>query len=230
LREHHIPLKKKTEMKVRYQKRSFIGSLEEMAYLVGFRLGDLNVYRPSINSKIVVARCHTTVSMQANLIRSLFKKYGGVRVVRSSNGITINCFLNLSFGFLLPKIYPQWIQPQSKPMAAFTAGYTDAEGSFGVYQGRGRFKLDSYDYQILRNIYRFLIIQGIHAKFWCIAKRNTANINGGRWRHDLWRINVNEAKSLVKFIRILLPHLRHHNRIQQAHAVLKNIQSRSSFT
>jgi len=81
-------------MRVIYEKRPFSGSLEEKAYMIGFRLGDLNVYKPYKNSQIYVVRCHTTLQDQVEVIQSLFSPYGGVKICQSDNGFTINCFVD----------------------------------------------------------------------------------------------------------------------------------------
>ncbi len=222
-REHGVLTKGRAEMRQKYKKFPFKGTLEEKAYLMGFRLGDLNVYRPSLNSKIYVVRCHTTVRSQAVLVKSLFKRYGGVRICASTNGFTINCFLNGSFSFLYGKNYPGWVFRNPRTATAFTGGYTDAEGSFGVYQKRGRFKIDSYDFKILKSISEFLIQNEIKVKFWRIASINTKRYGGSRWNKDLWRLNINEAKSLGKFISLVRSNLRHKGRINQTKMILSNL-------
>lgn len=226
LREYGIKLRDKAHMRNFYKKQPFSGSALERAYLVGFRLGDLNVYKPFKNSIILVARCHTTIQEQARLIKSLFCKYGGVKIAHSQNGFTINCFLDTSFDFLLTKSLPHDIFAKQSSAISFTAGYTDAEGSFGLNQGRGRFQIASYDYQILKNINQFLEKNGIKTKFKLIAKKGSSRENDGRWNNNLWRLNVNEAASLEKFIKRLLPYMKHKKRISDALIVLKNIDKR----
>ena len=61
-----------------YDKKDFSGNLTEKAYLIGFRLGDLNVYKTTPNSEVIVVRCHTTVREQVELMRKLFNPYGKV--------------------------------------------------------------------------------------------------------------------------------------------------------
>lgn len=229
LREANIPLKKKTEMRVKYRKKPFQGSLEEKAYILGFRLGDLNVYKPYKNSKILVIRCHTTIRSQAYLIRSLFYEYGGVKISKSPhNGFTINCFVDNSFAFLLPKILPKWVFQSAKTALPFIAGYIDAEGTFGLNQGKGRLKVDAYDFLVLRNICKFLRMKRMVVKFRHIAAKNSPHYGGGQWNGNLWRLSINSAQSLEIFTKMIYRHLRHAQRRKDAAIVLRNIHSRRS--
>lgn len=227
LQEYGMPKKDKAHMRVVYAKRPFDGNEKERAYLIGFRLGDLNVYKPSPNSKIFVVRCHTTIRAQANLIRSLFKKYGGVKIFYSpTNGFTVNCFLDDSFDFLYLKKLPLRVFQDHNTAYSFMAGYTDAEGSFGLNQGKGRFKIDSYDFEILRKMSDFLRLNGVATKFRLIARRGTESGMGYRWNCNLWRLDVNEALSLERFIKTILRYLKHSKRIKDAKIVLANIYAR----
>lgn len=228
MRELGMPRRDKTSMRVKYPKYPFRGSLAERAYMIGFRLGDLNVYKPSPASKILVVRCHTTSVNQVDLIRQTFKKYGGVRVTHRGISFTVNCFVDDSFNFLQSKKLPQKLIVGQNSSVAFIAGYTDAEGSFGLNQGKGRFTIASYDYEILKFISKLLKNQQIAFKFQRIARKGHVRSQGGHWNNDLWRININIAVALEKFIGWLKPFLRHRKRIADAQIVLNNIYERRS--
>lgn len=66
----------------------FSGNCEEKAYLIGFRLGDLNAYH---TSQVVVIRGSTTKPAQAKLIERLFKYYGGVKTTLAKRGTIEQC-------------------------------------------------------------------------------------------------------------------------------------------
>ncbi len=72
LKECNLPFKTKSEAHIKYKKNHFNGDDAEKAYLLGFRLGDLNVYKPNNKSHIFVVRCHTTSIDQVNLFCGLF--------------------------------------------------------------------------------------------------------------------------------------------------------------
>src|SRR3989338_7451878 len=145
----------------KYKKYNFSRDKIEKAYLLGFRLGDLNVYKTANSSEVIVVRCHTTREEQIELIKSLFKKYGKVsyKFNDKDKSYYINCFLNNSFIFLLPNNdeVENWLNKNKKYSFSFAAGYIDAEANIGVYDGRARFKIDSYDKNIIFWLYGLFI-------------------------------------------------------------------------
>jgi len=229
LREYRIPKKSKSKAQTKYKKFNFSKNLTEKAYLIGFRLGDLNVYRTSPNAETIIVRTHTTSKNQTLLIKNLFGKYGHVTVSGPEGGdVNINCFLDQSFSFLLPKYtnIETWIQRNSIFFTAFVAGYVDAEGSFGINQGRARFKMDSYDKNILHQIHYWLTKKMINSKLRLIGKKGELRPVGYRFNNDLWRLNVNEAQSLIKFISIIEPFVKHKKRIKDMKRAFNNIKIR----
>lgn len=154
----------------RYQKKPFDGNLEEKAYLVGFRLGDLNVYQ---RKQVIVIRGSTTKPAQASLFEHLFINYGGVNTTCAKRGTIEQCaYLDHSFDFLLPKqdkIEP-WICECPRCFLAFFAGYFDAEGSAYFHTDHragtpgGRLEIQSYDKQIVCRSWEFLSELGIYCK------------------------------------------------------------------
>lgn len=229
--EFKIPIKSAALSRMKYKKLDFDGNDAEKAYMIGFRIGDLNVYRVSENSETIVVRCHTTQQEQVNVISALFSKFGRVDdSVRPNGHYYMNSFLNNSFKFLFPKDKSAWAWVQ-KPATrfAFIAGYTDAEGNFIINQGRARFKIDSYDKDVLDTIAQWLNDSNISYKMRLIFKKgDKQKIYGkmGIYHGDLWRLNINYADSLEKFILRTMPYLKHSRRIDQAKICLKNIQAR----
>ena len=146
LKEYNIPLKSPAFARMRYPKANFSGDPFLGAYMIGFRLGDLNVYRPSEKSETIVIRCHTTQFDQVRIMKLLFDRFGKVGISRNSSGhFYINCYLNNSFSFLLSKHKSSWnyLVNDLRLYPSFVAGYVDAEGNFIINQGRARFKIDS---------------------------------------------------------------------------------------
>lgn len=228
IREHGIPFKSHSVARIKYKKQKFRGGDREKAYMIGFRLGDLNVYSRSQHSEVIVVRTHTTKLDQVNVMKRLFAKYGRVTISQSRHhSFHVNCFLDSSFSFLLPKedIVRAWIKEEST-FSAFVAGYTDAEGSFGINQGKARFKIDSYDYGILLRIHGWLLDRGIPNKFWRIGRKGELNFARYRWSRDLWRLNINEAHAINKFCSLMIPYLRHRKRIYDMERAVRNIQNR----
>lgn len=228
LKEFRIPTRSNSESRMKYKKFDFSGDLLDKAYILGFRLGDLNVYQTSERSELIIARCNTTQSVQIRLMKRLFSKYGQVTISKGKYSTSINCYLNKSFIFLLPKYQkiPHWIEKDKMTGAAFIAGYTDAEGNFLLNQLRARFKIDSYDVEILKWIANWLKNHGIHVKFRQIGKAGDLRRNGARFKHDIWRLNVNEAISLMRFITMIKPFSKHDTRLLHMKVCETNIKQR----
>lgn len=231
LREYGIPLKSPAFARMRYKKFDFSGDLAEKAYLIGFRLGDLAVSKTSSAAETIVVRLHTTHDVQIDLFKKLFRKYGRVTTSKSLTNPSshVNTYLNRSFEFLLPKhdTVEEWIIASKEHFGAFAAGYIDAEGSFGIYQGRARFKMDAYDRGILSEIHTWLDRNSINNKFFCVAKEGDY-VKYGKYyfKKDVWRINVNGADALLKFIALINPHIRHAKRKLDMQKCIENVKMR----
>lgn len=228
---HGLVLRKRGSWMIKYPKTPFNGDEQEKAYILGFRIGDLNVYLPSERSTIIVARTNSTHDDQIQLMHLLFGKYGGVTVSGKEGTKNINCFLDSSFSFLLVKKPYQvdtWIKINFQNCLAFTAGYIDAEGNFIINQGKARFTIDSYDEEVLKWMHEWLQHNGIKSKLRLIGRRGGVRYGGGCWNNDLWRININEANSLHNFCELVLPYLRHRKRINDVNKCLTNIMDRKS--
>lgn len=68
-----IPRRSVAEAKIKYPRRSFSGDSTEMAYLLGFRAGDLCVYKAnrSDTSQTITVACTSTVAEQdVNILRA----------------------------------------------------------------------------------------------------------------------------------------------------------------
>jgi len=225
-----IKLRPRGKWKFKYPKKPFSGSILEEAYVLGFRIGDLNVFKEWPQSRAITVRSHTTQQVQVNLFESIFSKYSTVVTRKMKDGtFSSTCFLDLSFDFLLQKnAVPKKYEKNKKAAWAFIAGYTDAEGNIILNQGKARFKIDSYDLFVLSWAHRFLIKQGINSKLRRIGvmgepvKRNSTI----RWNADLWRLNVNSAESLKILLKELKPYLRHETRVSHAEIARKNIEQR----
>lgn len=228
LKELGIPFKTPAFARMRYRKFDFSGNTAEKAYLIGFRLGDLKVYKASQSSETIVVSSHTTCREQVELFEAILGKYGRITTSNNLPGhYYSNCYLNRTFDFLLPKadLVEEWIFADKEPMAAFAAGYIDAEGTFGVYQGRGRFKIDSYDKEILGKIHAWLQQAGVISKFFRVQLEGDF-LSGFRMNKDVWRVNVNGASDLVVFIKLIEPFSKHEKRRMDMGKVLKNIEMR----
>jgi len=213
-----------------YPKKDFAGSPSDKAYLTGLRLGDLHVEQ---GNRSIRVRCTSTHQEQIDLIRELFREYGGIWISkpRGTRGVGITSHLNHSFDFLLrhEDEIEQWILNDDELFAAFWAGYVDAEGSFIVSGRRAYFKVDSGDKGILHQAWRRLGDMGLDFPIPALVRP------AGTWirqfqltsHRDLWRLTSECKETLLRLCDILVPYLRHRTRIRDMESVRANVESRT---
>jgi transcriptional regulator with XRE-family HTH domain len=208
----------------RYARQDFSADLAEKAYLIGFRLGDLNI---EVEGNTLVVKCTSTRTEQVELFRGLFEPYGHVYTDeatvarRQRKSIGMMARLNMSFDFLVPKqdAVPDWILESDDPFFAFLAGYIDAEGYFHTYFVRRQPKplacleLRSYDAVLLGQLHNGLAARGIA----CSPARlrvqaGYTNKYGVRSNKDLWGLGVHRKESLRQLFAKIDPYLRHPKR------------------
>jgi hypothetical protein len=220
-----IATRSHVEARQPWGRRPAPGILAFRAYALGFAAGDLFVHRLGGPGSSVHVSSSTTDEAQRELMRDVFGAYGNVVV----SGTTVRVSLDDSFDFLQAKYeseIPAWVAgPLRDP---YFAGYVDAEGSFGVYGGRGRFKIDSYDAHVLGAMAVWCSEIGVSAKHWRVAERGETRADGTRFNGDLWRVNVNDGPSLLRLIATLEPFLRHNRRRVAADRVRCNVVERLS--
>lgn len=217
----------------RYKKKSFDGILEEKAYMIGFRLGDLNVKN---TNQVVVVRGSTTIPAQVKLIESLFSKYGGVSTTIAKRGTyEQNIFLDRSFDFLLPKHdrIEEWIYNCPRCSLAFIAGYTDAEGHICVRKYKNGctasgFEIQTYDKNIIRQIWEVLNKLNINSPRPSISKpAGYISSNGVKHNGDTWRISIYSKEAVWKLTNYMEHSMRHGNKTPVLKKIKRNILDRN---
>jgi len=224
----------------KYKKSDFSGNLEEKAYIIGFRLGDLNI-KPRVS--VIQVRCSTTHRAQIQVIRGLFSKYTTPHVWKAKRGTTeIVCLVNRSFDFLIPKEdkIPEWVLKKDSTFWSFFAGYADAEGCLGVNNVKGKyikktvsFQITSYDKGILSEIRECLTDFMVYAKLYMAAPAGTpvksALAIGKRYfsRKDAWRLCVQNMESLWKLVHYWRLYSRHKEKLNRLKFAENNLRNRS---
>ncbi len=215
-----------------YPRRDFSGPSAEMAYLIGFRLGDLNV---ELEGSTIVVKCTSTRAEQILLFRQLFEAYGHVYTDeatitrRKRQSIGMMARLNRTFDFLLPKqdAVPEWIMADDETFFAFFAGYVDAEGYFHAYyvqkqpKPQGRLEIRSYDVGLLSQLQGGLCDRGIA----CPPVRlrvlaGYTNRAGVRSNRDLWGLGIHRKESLRRLFVKIEPFLKHGRRRRDMYTAL----------
>ena len=212
MEKYKIPRRSISEAGTKHIKHNFSGNLEEKSYLIGFRSGDLGVRK---ESNLIKIGCGTTKLDQVNLIKKLFNPYGPIWLSKKDKrgAVHIDCLVNSSFRFLLPKYksIPKWILSKNSLFFNFLAGYTDAEGSIGIYAKRAKFRIRSYDKKILYQFYIKLKKNGIGSIFTLESKAHIDK-RGVSQNGDCWGLTVNERTALLKLFKNLEPLLKHKRR------------------
>jgi len=235
MKEYGLETWKKSEISTRYLKFNFSGNLEEKAYLIGFRIGDLNV-RLSRSKNLIIARCTSTKMAQIQLFKNLFKKYGHIYVgkIREDRNREFLVRLNRTFNFLLPKKdnIPKWVRINNKYFLFFLAGYTDAEGCIGIGSKNVAFlALASYDKNILKQIHKQLIKIGVECKPpRILVKKGHIKSDGLVYRNDYWRFTINRKSFLLPVLRLLKLRLKHRKKINDLLRAEQNIIKRNQKT
>jgi|TARA_B100002003_G_C14140981_1_gene548654 hypothetical protein len=206
MKKFKIPSRTMSEAKTKHPKKDFRGSKVEKAYLVGFRLGDLNVTREHHCIKV---KTNTTKTEQFELVKSLFERFGKVWSKRYGQVYSIQVALNQSFSFLLPKEdqISRWILNNKKTFLSFVAGYTDAEGNIGTYNKRPRVRIRTYDKGLLKAMHKKLQSVGIDCRYGLesVAVK-------GKKNKDCWYVSINKKESVKSFGKQVGPYLKHKKR------------------
>src|SRR3989338_127409 len=167
-------------------KTPFSGNLNEKAYLLGLRTGDIHARK---HYRLIQADTTSTNDAQLKMFAQAFRKYGQVKSYKKKGGYTettnrIYTFLDLSFGFLTqkPKIIPSWIMKNNGLFYSFLAGYVDSEGSWIITHHK------------LKEL-------GYNSHFYLVRKKGTY---GNRvCNFDLYRVMIMSHKDVVKLAETL---------------------------
>ncbi|OGI69071.1 hypothetical protein A3A09_02875 [Candidatus Nomurabacteria bacterium RIFCSPLOWO2_01_FULL_42_20] len=213
-----------------YERKNFTGTLEEKAYIIGFRLGDLHVSKTHPNSPTIRVSSNSTKKEQIKLIRELFAPFGHVKEIGpdKKGAVNIRSYLNNSFEFLVSKYsnVPSWVLKSKKYSSAFFAGYVDAEGTFAISnRNQPLFSIKSQDKGIMLDIQKYILPKiGVKTRFQFVRAAGSI-ISNIRSNKDVFGIFVYNKKDLTKILDSLLPYLRHEKRKSDALKVLKRIQN-----
>ncbi|MBU1930493.1 hypothetical protein KJ972_03230 [Candidatus Micrarchaeota archaeon] len=123
LKEGNIPIRDIAESHIS-NKKPFSNSLVDKAYLIGFRIGDLNVTKNGPKSRTIQVKTGTTINAQVRLFESLFNAYCKVWKKKTEKGkINMQAGLDESFSFLLPKEEARGFSAMHKHFFLFLLGF-----------------------------------------------------------------------------------------------------------
>jgi len=227
LKRYNIKMRNASLANIIYPKKRFNGDSMLKAYMIGFRLGDLNVKSKDESSTIMI-KSNTTKQEQCELIKQIYGIYGHYMIKERSDGVyCIWINLDKSFYFLIPKLdkIEDWIIKDKNNFFSFLAGYTDAEGNIAISNGSARFRIRTYDKNILFQIYKKLNDLGVNAKFGLASQKGT--FYGRKYNQDCWGIYVYSKKDLLYLLQTIKPFVKHKKRYSDLISAEKNILERN---
>lgn len=213
---------------VKYPRKPFSGNEAEKAYLLGFAIGDLRVRKVGSGSKTIKIDCGSTKSEQIELIRSLFSKYGHVWIGKptAAGKTQIEAFLDDSFDFLLDGRKKIDWAISGNSFAPFLAGFTDAEGSIFITNGKAAFSIGNYDHKLLKLLRKGLEAHGIEPVHLYRARKKYAIAGDYRQRQHYWHLIISRKEQLLKLFNMLESHIRHKKRKEDIQRAITNIKNR----
>ncbi|MDA4128282.1 MAG: helix-turn-helix domain-containing protein [Thaumarchaeota archaeon] len=192
-----IQMRTISEAGMKYPKHSFNGNLSTKAYLLGFRVGDLNGGLYGYQVRVATSTTHPAMW---RLLNMLFGKSGRVgRSAAFNNGgyeWCLYCYLDSSFDFLLdkPGRIDESLLADDQLFLSFLAGYFDAEGSLRIYpvdsDAAYSLRINSEDEVIMRQIVSKLRSMRYHADFSLGARKNLKakkRLNKNVWSFGMFR-------------------------------------------
>jgi hypothetical protein len=228
LKEYKIPTRDLSTANMKYSKLDFSGDLNEKAYIIGFRLGDLRVRKQYLHSHTISIGCSSTIPEQIKLIKSLFKKYGHVWIKKSNNGkIAIEAFLNETFDFLLSKEIPFWVKEKDSSFYSFLSGFIDAEGCIGIYNKMARFSIGNYNVKLLNFLKIELAKRNIDCNLASDKRKGKLNSEGYPYRDNYTSLRINNKQVLSSLFKEVKPYLKHKCKIEALKKAEENILERN---
>lgn len=228
LKEYKIKRRDASEANTIYPKEPFEEDLFKKAYMIGFRIGDLHVKKVGKNSKIIRVNSSTTKIAQVNLIKKIFGCYGHFHCKNLNGVYAVDCSLHESFAFLITKEdnIEDWILEDNNYFFAFLAGYTDAEGCIKISNGMARYRLGSYDKNLLKQVYKKMGGLNLCPKYNLETKAGTV-YGGVKHNGDFWRVSVNNKFALLKLLGFLEPYMNHSAKLEDLKRAKNNIIERN---
>lgn len=233
LKEFNLPIRNIAISHMRFPRKDFSGDILERAYLIGFRIGDLNVTKCGPQSETVVVKCASTKQGQLKLFKNLFGQYGHIIQGKPTkeDKINIQANLNLSFSFLLdksPNSY-KWAFENKNTFFAFLAGFSDAEGSFFINKhGQAGFSIGNYDFELLKIIQLTLRRYEIPTPNLSVSyRRGLLGSNGYISNGDYHTIHCSRKKFLLQILNLLKPYLKHSDKVRKVKLLRLNIAKRN---
>ncbi|MBL7159976.1 MAG: LAGLIDADG family homing endonuclease [Candidatus Aenigmarchaeota archaeon] len=216
----------------RHRKTPFSKNLEEKAYLIGLRTGDISAQKHGRNIRAHISSTHPSM---IELFRELFEKYGKVgiypkkyknsKIYPWKYSWKTYCDLDKTFDFLLKKTekIPKWIMNDNKIFFSFLSGYFDAEGCFSISHKKGKgsriqWIIRSCDKEILENITKMLKNNNFNPHF-----KLTKKADGISYKKDYWSVELGDRNQILNLMRLMT--VRHKEKVDKIDLALDFVKN-----
>jgi len=216
--------------KTKYPKIPFSGNLNEKAYMLGLRSGDITAYRKGYLIRVSTGSTHQA---QIKMFKEIFGKYthtytGIVKNNLSGKEWMIHCDLHNSFSFLIkkPLSIPDWISKNDENFYSFLTGYADSEGCWVIRKKNKNsisqeFHIATCDRTILQQIKSKLEGLGFNPKLYFRGEKGTISSTGIKHNFDSYDLNIHRKREVITLARTLLQFSHHEEKIQKMKLVLE---------
>ena len=207
----------------KHERRAFDGTVEDRAYMTGFKNGDLTAWQ--VSGTAVMVTSSTTHRAFADLFQQLFERYGHVYqypMFEEGKGYKwkLGVRLNNSFRFLL-KTSVEAAQEFAKDRSAFLswlAGMIDSDGNIhtSASQGHPRVKLGIYNSNV--SLLETIISESRRIQYsfdgpYLLKEKGTVTPFGIIYTKDLWHIDIQQTHQALQLL-LELP-VRHLEKVQR---------------
>lgn len=214
-------------------RRPFDGTTTNKAYLYGFVLGDVHVFK---KSKFTLrAITHTTHKSFVDLFISEFRKYGYVNCKYKEKRKEWCLFIDLdydNFRFLETRsmdAIPDWITDTD--FFSFLAGYIDSDGSINLRRAgkyfRPSIRFFGENKDSLLSIKMFFEKKGFHPTFSRTFKAGRVHEWRNkifRYNHDYYTLEIGRNEEVIRLLQLL--QLQHQEKRARKSLVLNLLENR----
>lgn len=234
LLEFGIPTRTLASSHFKTPRRSFNGTENDKAYIVGFSTGDLRVRlhnKKGLSETISIA-CSSSKIAQVKLIKDFFAPYGHIWTGKPNyrNIVSIEAYVDLSFNFLFKDKLEEHLKSfiTKNQFLSFLAGFSDAEGSIFLSRGMARMAWGNYNLVILEYIKMRLTDIGIStSSVYCDNLKGYVGKDGYKRKSNYYHLVCSTKKDLYKLLKILKPFIRHEEKLKRLDIAIYNIEERN---
>jgi intein-encoded DNA endonuclease-like protein len=139
----------------------------------------------------------------------------------------IEVFLNDSFSFLLEARKNLTLLLKNKELFfPFLAGFSDAEGCFGITNKKAYFSIGNYDYNVLQIIRIGLIERGVDVPRIYSDKKLYISCEGYQRNNYYHHLRISRKDALASFLDHITPFIRHDDKKQRLLLVKQHLLER----